>query len=155
MQYPRDTHYGEVKVPPQWHQWLRHTREAPPSIPEQHAEVRRQQQMKVLAAEADARWAAKPSLLDAGSGAPGQPGLGSQPAPALGGGGSMFGGDEGRREGEVPREETRRDAVASGSEQRAKAEQDADKKDPWRQSRRGGPSEDWQPQAWTPPAPKR
>lgn len=147
VQYPRDTHYGEVKVPPQWHQWLRHTREAPPSIPEQHAEVRRQLQMKVLAAEADARWAAKPSLLDAG-GAPGQAGLG-QPEPALGGGGmTREGGNrEGAGAGSVPREETRRDPVA--------AAEDAGKKDPWGQSRRGGPSEDWQPQAWSPPAPKR
>ncbi|KAG8161769.1 hypothetical protein KVR01_008756 [Diaporthe batatas] len=135
VQYPRrDTHYGEVKVPPQWHQWLRHTRDAPPSIPEQHAEVRRQQQMRVLAAEADARWAAKPTLLDAG----GQPA-----APALGGGGSssmsMVGEGGSLEEG---------GAAVPG--------EDAGKKeDPWGQSRRGGPSEDWQPQAWSPPAPKR
>lgn len=154
VQYPRDTHYGEVKVPPQWHQWLRHTREAPPSIREQQAEVIRQQQMRVLAAEADARWAAKASLLDdgKGGGAPGQVGAG-QPVPALG---SRAGGmGEGSA---VPGGETRRDAVASGSEQQraaASAMEDVDKKDPWKQSRRGGPSEDWQPQAWTPPTPKR
>jgi len=140
-------------VPPQWHQWLRHTREAPPSIPEQHAEVRRQHQMKYLAAEADARWAAKPSLLDdgKGGGAPGQVGAG-QPVPVLGGRTAGAPGEEGA----VPREETRRDGVASGSEQgTAAAAGDAEKKDPWRQSRRGGPSEDWQPQPWSPPAPKR
>ncbi|POS79578.1 hypothetical protein DHEL01_v202024 [Diaporthe helianthi] len=145
VQYPRDIHYGEVKVPPQWHQWLRHTRDAPPSIPEQHAEVRRQQQMRLLAAEADARWAAKPSLLDAGVPG-GQAGLG-QPSPALGAT-SMVGGGGSQGAGAVPREEsTRRDVVA--------AAEDAEKKDPWKQSRRGGPSEDWQPQAWSPPAPKR
>lgn len=158
VQYPRDTHYGEVKVPPQWHQWLRHTRDAPPSIPEQHAEVRRQQQMRLLAAEADARWAAKPSLLDhaAGGGGegPGQVGAG-QPLPALGSRGARGGG---QGEGAIPEEGTRRDAVASGAEQQQQqstAARDAEKKDPWAQSRRGGPSEDWQPQAWTPPASKR
>jgi NADH dehydrogenase [ubiquinone] 1 alpha subcomplex assembly factor 2 len=156
VKYPRNTHYGEVKVPPQWHQWLRHTRDAPPSIPEQQAEVRRQAQIKVLAAEADARWAAKPSLLDAagsGSDAPGQVGAG-QPVPALGSRvarGQEAQGAAAPGEGEG---ETRRDAVASGPEQRAGAVA-GDKKGTWRQSRRGGPSEDWQPQAWTPPAPKR
>lgn len=145
VQYPRDTHYGEVKVPPQWHQWLRHTRDAPPSIPEQHAEVRRQQQMRLLAAEADARWAAKPSLLDHAGEAPGQVGAG-QPVPTLGSRAARGGGQEGA----VPEEKTRRDAVASGSEQQAAAVKDAEKKDPWAQSRRGGPSEDWQPQAWSP-----
>ncbi|KAK2605473.1 hypothetical protein N8I77_008307 [Diaporthe amygdali] len=152
VQYPRGTHYGEVKVPPQWHQWLRHTREAPPSIQEQHAEVRRQHQMKYLAAEADARWAAKPSLLEAdgaGAGAPGQPGAG-QPVPALESLGARAGG-----EGAPGGEETRRDAVASGEEQQNAAARDAERKDPWKQSRRGGPSEDWQPQAWSPPASKR
>lgn len=153
VQYPRDTHYGEVKVPPQWHQWLRHTREAPPSIPEQHAEVRRQQQMRLLAAEADARWAAKPSLLDQGS--PGQAGAG-QPLPALGSRAARGGGGQ----EEVPEGGTRRDAVASGADQQqqqqqASAARDAEKKDPWAQSRRGGPSEGWQPQAWSPPASKR
>ena len=145
VQYPRDTHYGEVKVPPQWHQWLRHTREAPPSIREQQAEIRRQQQMRVLAAEADARWAAKESLLnDGGAGAPGQVGKG-QPVPALESRAAARGEEE---EAALPgKEETRRDPVA--------AAEDAEKKDPWRQSRRGGPSEDWQPQAWSPPASKR
>lgn len=155
VQYPSGTHFGEVKVPPQWHQWLRHTRDAPPSIPEQHAEVRRQQQMRLLAAEADARWAAKPSLLDHdGAGAPGQVGAG-QPVPALGSRATARGtGGEGEG-GDLRAGEARRDAVASGAEQQAAVERDAEKKDPWAQSRRGGPSEDWQPQAWTPPAAKR
>lgn len=158
VQYPRDTHYGEVKVPPQWHQWLRHTRDAPPSIPEQHAEIRRQNQMKVLAAEADARWAAKPSLLEADGGgatggAPGQVSGAGQPRPALESQGASV---ERGAEAAVDGEETLRDAIASGEDQQAAAAaKDPGKKDPWKQSRRGGPSEDWQPQAWTPPASKR
>jgi NADH dehydrogenase [ubiquinone] 1 alpha subcomplex assembly factor 2 len=46
-------------------QWLRHTRHDPPSLAEQQANVVRQEQIKVLAARADARWAAVPSALDA------------------------------------------------------------------------------------------
>ncbi|KAK3938491.1 NADH-ubiquinone oxidoreductase assembly factor N7BML [Diplogelasinospora grovesii] len=65
VKYPRSTHYGDVSVSPAWHQWLRHTRPDPPSITEQTAEVARQERMKVLAAAADARWAAKPSYIDA------------------------------------------------------------------------------------------
>ncbi|KAG6365516.1 hypothetical protein INS49_007127 [Diaporthe citri] len=128
VQYPRDTHYSE------------------------HAEVRRQHQMRLLAAEADARWAAKPSLLEHDGGAAGQVGAG-QPVPALGSRRVARGGAE--KESALPEEGTRRDAVASGSEQQAAAAKDAQKKDPWAQSRRGGPSEDWQPQAWSPPASKR
>jgi NADH dehydrogenase [ubiquinone] 1 alpha subcomplex assembly factor 2 len=49
----------------QWVQWLRHTREEPPSISEQQQDIIRQAQMKQLAAQADARWASKASALDA------------------------------------------------------------------------------------------
>ncbi|KAF2844771.1 hypothetical protein T440DRAFT_473146 [Plenodomus tracheiphilus IPT5] len=63
--YHRNTHYGDVKVSPSWMQWLRHTRYDPPSVAEQRMDMQRQERMKVLAAQADARWAAKPSALDA------------------------------------------------------------------------------------------
>jgi NADH dehydrogenase [ubiquinone] 1 alpha subcomplex assembly factor 2 len=45
-------------------QWLRHTRYDPPSIAEQQQDMVRQDRMKVLASQADARWASKPSALD-------------------------------------------------------------------------------------------
>ncbi|CEJ89330.1 hypothetical protein VHEMI05179 [[Torrubiella] hemipterigena] len=64
VQYPRSTHYSSVKVSPLWHQWLRHLREAP-SMTEQRDDVTRQQRMKYLAAEADARWEAKPKIMEA------------------------------------------------------------------------------------------
>jgi NADH dehydrogenase [ubiquinone] 1 alpha subcomplex assembly factor 2 len=48
-------------------QWLRHTRASPPSINEQQLDEVRQVQLKQLAAEADARWASKPSFLSAPS----------------------------------------------------------------------------------------
>jgi NADH dehydrogenase [ubiquinone] 1 alpha subcomplex assembly factor 2 len=46
-------------------QWLRHTRHEPPTIAEQQQDTMRQERMKVLAAQADERWASKPSALDA------------------------------------------------------------------------------------------
>src|SRR5690242_926205 len=81
VHYPRKTHHGDVKVSPAWHQWLRNTRKDPPSLKEQEADVIRQERMKMLAAEADARWEAKPRL-DSPADAPGQP-MG-QRQPALG-----------------------------------------------------------------------
>jgi NADH dehydrogenase [ubiquinone] 1 alpha subcomplex assembly factor 2 len=46
-------------------QWLRHTRFDPPTVAEQHQDLIRQERMKTLAAQADARWASKASALDA------------------------------------------------------------------------------------------
>jgi hypothetical protein len=102
VQYPPATHYSDLNISPQWHQWLRHTRREPPSIAEQSQDLIRQENLKVLSAQADARWAAKPSFLD-------KPGEGrGQAIPALGagagagagfgcfGGGGGGGGGEGR-----------------------------------------------------------
>lgn len=77
VQYPPSTHYSEIKISPQWHQWLRHTRSDPPSLTEQSQDLVRQQNLKVLATQADAKWAAKSSYLDA----PAQ--QRAQPIPAL------------------------------------------------------------------------
>jgi len=52
-------------VSPAWHQWLRAAREAAPSIAEQEAEMARRTALARNAALADARWLAKPSLLNA------------------------------------------------------------------------------------------
>jgi NADH dehydrogenase [ubiquinone] 1 alpha subcomplex assembly factor 2 len=62
--YPRSIQLSEVKISPAWHQWLRHTRQDPPSIEEQEANVQRQIQLKQLAQLADERWASKASYLD-------------------------------------------------------------------------------------------
>jgi NADH dehydrogenase [ubiquinone] 1 alpha subcomplex assembly factor 2 len=64
VQCPPTVHLSEVKISPQWHQWLRHTRIEPPSLNEQSQDLIRQENLKVLAAQADARWAAKPSFLN-------------------------------------------------------------------------------------------
>ncbi|PHH79740.1 hypothetical protein CDD82_2197 [Ophiocordyceps australis] len=65
VDYPRSTPYSDVKVSPLWHQWLRHCRDEPPSLAEQHQDLVRQHHIKLLAADADARWEAKPRLVDA------------------------------------------------------------------------------------------
>ncbi|KAM0799025.1 hypothetical protein BDR22DRAFT_349101 [Usnea florida] len=56
--------YSDIEISPSWHQWLRGTRSTPPSLPEQIQDVQRQRELKRLVAAADARWAAKPSVLD-------------------------------------------------------------------------------------------
>jgi NADH dehydrogenase [ubiquinone] 1 alpha subcomplex assembly factor 2 len=83
VKYNNKTHLGDVKISrmnalyfqveghpaayneiAQWHQWLRYVRQEPPSLEEQRRDVIRQVQIKKLAQIADAKWAAKPSLLD-------------------------------------------------------------------------------------------
>ncbi|KAF4504375.1 hypothetical protein G6O67_008532 [Ophiocordyceps sinensis] len=64
VEYPRSMPYSEVKVNPLWHQWLRQMRHQPPSLAEQREDVRRQERVKLLAAQADARWEAKPRVTD-------------------------------------------------------------------------------------------
>lgn len=111
--------------------------------------------MKQLAAQADARWEAKPRMMDA---PPGESTI-AQPLPALQSRVARAGGEEEAGQGEV----TRTDAIASGEEQvqaatklkHKEVEKEVEKEDPWKKHSRGGPSEDWQPQAWSPPASKR
>ncbi|KAM7222453.1 hypothetical protein V8F06_002231 [Rhypophila decipiens] len=149
VKYPKDTHYGDVKVPPMWHQWLRHQRPVPPSIAEQQAEVARQERLKYLAAQADARWAAKPSLVDGPSKATLE-----QPKPPLTSP-SM------ERNTNQPPTDTNQSANDSAAvprekvwekmQQQQKQQSSPPKSDPWKQQR-GGPSEEWQPKAWDPSA---
>lgn len=171
VQYPSTTQYSEVKISPQWHQWLRHTRTDPPSLTEQSQDLVRQRNLKVLAAQADARWAAKPSFLDA----PDR----SQPIPALelkdqGGytqtaespdkkgvrsaiGGGLEDIPQSAEETLKPVKEAKTSEVErkhqEGLGQKNKRRQEQPKPvaepgdDPWKQAR-GGPSEGWQPKAW-------
>lgn len=53
-------------VSPAWHQWLRALRIPAPTIDEQLADNARLEVLKRNATLADARWAARPSLLNAG-----------------------------------------------------------------------------------------
>ncbi|KAF4627210.1 hypothetical protein G7Y89_g10946 [Cudoniella acicularis] len=174
IQYPSATQYSEIKISPQWHQWLRHTRRDPPSLTEQSQDLVRQRNLKVLAAAADARWAAKPSVLDA----PGA--VRGQPLSALRTGlspnnlesnynKSILNGDQGElidmssgtqrptnssqgkpevaNSMQVPDGIRHRFNERPVQEKEAKQVAEKEKTDPWKQDR-GGPSEQWQPKSW-------
>lgn len=143
VHYPRSTYLSDVKVSPLWHQWLRHTREHPPSLEEQSREVFRQERMKMLAAQADARWEAKPRVMDA----PRQ-GPTGHPLPAL---------NAARTQPIAPELETTNAEAAETKRSQSTPKPSATKRkyghDPWEQAK--GPGESWQPQAWVPPAAKK
>ncbi|KAF2003645.1 hypothetical protein P154DRAFT_561099 [Amniculicola lignicola CBS 123094] len=179
VKYPSGTHHGDVQVPPQWMQWLRHTRFEPPTLADQRADVVRQEQMKYLAAQADARWAAMPSQLDA----PDK----QQPIQMLESRDSSRGirqtnaNQENIDEAvepprsvqeEVREAQKKEDSVPgkNNHDETQKADSKAEKapelkarkpmmkepKDsPWKQRTSGNPGDDWQPQSWTPPPTKR
>ncbi len=120
------THPADIKVPPAWHQWLRHTRSDAPSLAEQRGEVQRRERMRVLARLADERWEAKGKVME-GSGSSssqqqqereqiGRPALGEVVK-------------EGAVEVEVPKQS---------------------EADPWKQADRSGPGEAWTPKSWEP-----
>lgn len=58
-------HYADLRLSPAWHQWLRHARADPPTLPEQRADVARIERVGRLAREAEQRW----KLGGAGTGA--------------------------------------------------------------------------------------
>ncbi|PGH20739.1 hypothetical protein AJ80_03499 [Polytolypa hystricis UAMH7299] len=141
------THYADVKISPQWHQWLRNVRENAPTIDEQKSELLRQAQMKQLAQLADERWASKPSYLDKPQDQQQQ--QQQQPAPATQSQHPSY---------HVPATPQRVEPAAAvksavGTEEQLK-HQGKGKKTPWAREA-GGPSEKWQPEAWTPSSSKR
>lgn len=111
---------ADLSISPQWHQWLRYTRPHAPTLLEQKAEVGRQENMKMLAREADERWASKPSLLD-------------RPREEESAEARKEGSGEERVEG-------------TGGEDIGKRHEEAEKAE----GRPSGPGEGWQPEAWTP-----
>jgi NADH dehydrogenase [ubiquinone] 1 alpha subcomplex assembly factor 2 len=160
VQYPSSTQYSEVKISPQWHQWLRHTRKDAPSLTEQSQDLVRQAQLKILAKQADERWAAKPSFLD-------KPREASQALPAMqlkdpGGYVEKAGAETTSNlvagvndmpksmeedievKAHVPNEAQEQKQLGRGI---ASKKEKVQSKDPWKQNR-GGPSETWQPKAW-------
>ncbi|KAH8909861.1 hypothetical protein BR93DRAFT_924868 [Coniochaeta sp. PMI_546] len=157
---PRNTHYGEVVVSPAWHQWLRHTRHEPPSVDEQTAELLRQERIKYLAAQADARWAARPSVLDGPELGQAVPALrtprrndAAKPAGTLAEDvrESM---SSGRRPDEEPRSSRKETRGVSQEEEEEKVRTGkppvAD--NPWKQATTGAPGQNWQPKGWNPSA---
>jgi NADH dehydrogenase [ubiquinone] 1 alpha subcomplex assembly factor 2 len=155
-----------VNLPPQWVQWLRQTRFEPPSLAEQQADVVRQAQMKMLAAQADARWAAKPSMLDA----PNK----QQPIQPL----ESRDQDSGIRQMNVDQDVRDRaqpptmpeDTESISAEKETVEDENTTtaptlkqqrvmkkepKDSPWKQAARANPGEDWQPKEWAPGPAKR
>ncbi|KAK2747347.1 hypothetical protein FQN57_002245 [Myotisia sp. PD_48] len=140
VKYNPKTHYADVKVSPQWHQWLRYVRPEPPSIEEQQDELQRQERIKYLAQQADERWATKPSFLDK----PQE----HQPRPALQSHDPVHDG----RSSMIPenRMAAEHSTVSPDIEPKEQGLGPKQKfKNPWT-AKTGGPSENWKPESWNP-----
>ncbi|CAD6449197.1 0294aedc-f7f3-4439-bb9a-e73838e30635 [Sclerotinia trifoliorum] len=157
VQAPPLTQYSDVRISPQWHQWLRHTRADAPSIEELLGDVARQERLKILARQADERWNAKASFLD--KPAAQQASLATQVRD-----GGAFSVVEPREDGKgvanaVGGEHVEKErAVFAKKPAGSKTLHDGEtlpreekkyQEDPWKKAR-GGPSEEWQPKAWDP-----
>jgi NADH dehydrogenase [ubiquinone] 1 alpha subcomplex assembly factor 2 len=146
-------------------QWLRHTRFDPPSLTEQRQEIARQENMKMLASQADARWASKPSALDApDKQQPIQPLQSKDPNSGVT---QMNADQEARDRLEPPSSMEEQEAkpqemphdppvpASTDAEPSTVAKKKKSKKEPrdspWNQAE---PPKDWQPQGWS-PAPAR
>lgn len=174
QQNGRGGHASDVKVSPQWHQWLRHVRQHPPSQAEQVADVVRLRELKARAALADQAWAMKGKIVDTGK-ASRSVGLGGKRDNTLAAGGvgearvPAFDAGHGQAmpdEGMERQKNEGHGARRSGNEAERGADDTAattsttstgkqEKDDPWRQARRN-PGEEWQPKSWGgTPAPAR
>ncbi|KAF2197890.1 hypothetical protein GQ43DRAFT_443840 [Delitschia confertaspora ATCC 74209] len=154
VKYSRWTHYGDVNISPSWVQWLRHTRFDPPSLAEQQADVIRQERIKMLAAQADERWAAKPSFLDPpNKQQPTQMLESREPVGSVGQTNTKAQRSEEATAQHVQKEADSGNGAPKLPEKTAKKPKDS----PWKQPPvKSNPGEDWQPQSWTPaPAKKR
>ncbi|PLB40087.1 uncharacterized protein BDW47DRAFT_5778 [Aspergillus candidus] len=161
VKFDPKTHFADVQVTPQWHQWLRHVRREPPSIQEQQQDVLRQMQIKQLARLADERWASKPSYLD-------KPATNATPAPATANPADAVTApaatpaapastpDAPAAQESLPQQQTN---PAAGTETKPKTDDTTTTtkkdKDPWAAAGKGGPSEKWEPAPWTPSAARR
>ena len=155
VEYPSTVQYSDIKITPQWHQWLRHTRLDPPTLTEQSQDLVRQHQLKILAARADARWEAKESYLDFPDRQQRLPAMEVRDRGGYVGevDGSGKGVDNlvagaGDVQGES-REDKGNEEVMTKMEKDRKeqARVKQEREDPWKKTR-GGPSEQWQPQSW-------
>jgi NADH dehydrogenase [ubiquinone] 1 alpha subcomplex assembly factor 2 len=134
---------------------------------EQHQDLMRQERMKLLASQADARWASKPSALDAPDKQ--QPVQMLQSRDPDSGVTQMNVDQEVRDHAEPPRTLEEQEAkpqsvevpepqqmprdppVPAPTQSRKKAKKEP-KDSPWGQAET---SKDWQPQGWTPPPARR
>ena len=122
--------------------------------------------MKVLAARADARWAAKPSALDAPDKQ--QPvqmlesrdpksGVAQSNAEQEVKSRGEWRSAEARTEGETPQQESgpSEEAPAFKAKKRLRINKQPKEDSPWKQATASNPGDDWQPKAWTPPPRRR
>ncbi|KAJ5168118.1 uncharacterized protein N7482_003712 [Penicillium canariense] len=137
VKFDPKTHYGDVQVTPQWHQWLRYVREHPPSIEEQQQDLIRQAQIKQLARLADERWASKPSFLD-------KPKTEQPPPPKETSDSSINTTTEPPQNASPFARPTPQPQPASAESKTTKEE------DPWAKANTGNPGDSWQPDSWTP-----
>ncbi|KAG6004770.1 hypothetical protein E4U21_000800 [Claviceps maximensis] len=140
VNYPRSTHLSQVQVSPLWHQWLRHMRAEAPSLDEQRGDLVRRDRTRILAAEADARWEAKPRVMTAGE------------SQALSGGGERT--DTKTEVRQTQQQETI--GVGAGAGQgtettRGAGQEEVDADDAWSRAKKAqAVGEKWQPAAWSP-----
>lgn len=148
VKYPRGTHPGAVLVSPQWHQWLRHVRADAPTLEEQQREVRRQEQMRVLAARADARWAGAKRVDGSAAAVPA-----AEPAERLATAAAASGQPAALPTAAAqPAAETEPVHAQTRTQQPSRRPQ-TPAEDPWRREERahGALGEAWQPSSWSPP----
>ncbi|KAL6232736.1 hypothetical protein BDW75DRAFT_13340 [Aspergillus navahoensis] len=132
---PSRTHYGDVEVSPQWHQWLRYVRAEPPSIQEQQEDLLRQQRIQLLADMHKKKWEAEQARLDTPTGQ--TPGPATQTSdPTLKAGSNAPGSGPKRRRNDPAQDET------------------SAKEDPFFRPK-DAPGEKWEPESWTPKPSKR
>jgi NADH dehydrogenase [ubiquinone] 1 alpha subcomplex assembly factor 2 len=112
--------------------------------------------MKVLAAQADARWAARSSLTDSPDAAAHneQSLLGSQGATAGSSEAKEASGEERPQAGEAQEQPSPAGQRQETWRKMQQQQLQPSASNPWEQ-RRGGPSEEWQPKQWQPPSPKK
>lgn len=157
---------SDLKVPPAWHQWLRYSRPDPPSLDEQRVNVQRIERMAVLAREADRKWEAKERLLDMPAAAPPPSTPPAVPTPAAAAGTeaaqaqrtstvvekNATAGAQGQSRPDAPSSATTTANREAGTGDKGGKD---DAPNPWKQASRRGPSEEWQPQAWSPTPARR
>jgi NADH dehydrogenase [ubiquinone] 1 alpha subcomplex assembly factor 2 len=162
VKYPPTVQYSDLNISPSWHQWLRHTRQDPPSITEQSEDIIRQQNLKVLVAQADARWAVKPSYLDNPRKAEAQPllstqirdpgGYGQLIEPRASVGSAAVRGvpvEDVRKLDTIARETIGEEReVVSKTRSSDRIQHRSEEKTKHRKEAPYGPGEEWQPEAW-------
>ncbi|KAJ5206206.1 NADH:ubiquinone oxidoreductase 17.2kDa subunit [Penicillium cf. griseofulvum] len=141
VRFDPKTHFSDVQVTPQWHQWLRHVRQDPPSIQEQQQDLVRQAQIKQLARLADERWASKASFLD-------KPKTQHQ-APSTQINEATLNQPANAASAQAPASATSPETPPKAKPEPAYPKTQKEE-NPWAKANKANPGEEWQPEAWSP-----